>query len=96
GAAAAARAPATPTAVSGAAGAAPGDVLAPLAGSLVAWHKAEGEEVQAGEVLATMEAMKMETALSAPCAGRLQRIAQAGQMVAAGELVARIRTGENA
>ena len=96
GAAAAARAPATPTAVSGAAGAAPGDVLAPLAGSLVAWHKAEGEEVQAGEVLATMEAMKMETALSAPCAGRLQRTAQAGQMVAAGELVARIRTGENA
>ena len=69
---------------------APGDVLAPLTGNLVRWHRAEGDQVQQGEQIATMEAMKMETAVLAPCAGRLRCIAQVGGVVQAGELIAKI------
>lgn len=43
-----------------------GSILA-TAGTLVTWHKAEGERVETGEVLALMEAMKMETPILAPC-----------------------------
>jgi len=68
----------------------PGDVLAPLTGSLVRWHRAEGDAVRAGEVIATLEAMKMETAVAAPCAGRLAPIARAGALLQAGELMAKI------
>jgi len=65
-------------------------VLAPLTGSLVRWHRAEGDAVRAGEVIATLEAMKMETAVAAPCAGRLAPIARAGALLQAGELMAKI------
>ena len=71
----------------------PGDVLAPLTGSLVRWHRAEGEAVRAGEVIATLEAMKMETAVTAPCAGCLAPIARAGALLQAGELMAKIDSG---
>ena len=62
-----------------------GSITAPLAGTLVTWHKAEGERVETGEVLALMEAMKMETPILAPCSGRLRRLVPAGQMCQAGQ-----------
>lgn len=62
-----------------------GSITAPLAGTLVTWHKAEGERVETGEVLALMEAMKMETPILAPCSGRLRRLVPAGQMYQAGQ-----------
>ncbi|QXL85913.1 biotin carboxylase N-terminal domain-containing protein [Comamonas sp. NLF-1-9] len=68
----------------------PGDVPAPLTGTLVRWHRGEGEAVSAGEVLATLEAMKMETAVTAPQAGRLHCLAEVGALVQAGELMARV------
>jgi acetyl-CoA/propionyl-CoA carboxylase biotin carboxyl carrier protein len=68
-----------------------GDATAPLAGTLVQWHKADGEAVAAGEVIATIEAMKMETAVEAPCAGTLACLVAAGAVVAAGQPLARIR-----
>ena len=71
--------------------AAPGDVPAPLSGSLVAWKKADGDTVAAGEIIAVMEAMKMETSVHAPRAGPLECLAQAGETVASGQLVGRIR-----
>ena len=69
----------------------PGDVPAPLTGSLVAWHKKTGDQVEAGEVIGVMEAMKMETALHAPQAGTLQCLAAAGEMLTAGQVVARVQ-----
>lgn len=72
---------------------APGDVLAPLTGNLVRWHRAEDDQVQQGEQIATMEAMKMETAVLAPCAGRLRCVAQVGGVVQAGDLIAKIASG---
>jgi len=67
-----------------------GDVRALLAGSLTTWHKNTGDAVQAGEVIGVLEAMKMETALHAPQTGVLECLAQPGDTVSAGQLLARI------
>jgi len=66
------------------------DVVAPLTGSLVTWHKGTGDVVQAGEAIGVMEAMKMETPLHAPQAGRLEWQAEVGEMVTAGQVVAKV------
>lgn len=83
--------PGAPAAPEPVAIAAPGDVPAPLSGSLVAWKKADGDTVAAGEIIAVMEAMKMETSVHAPYAGTLECLAKAGETVASGQLVGRIR-----
>ena len=70
--------------------AARGDVTAPLAGTLVKWHQPDGATVAAGEVIATLEAMKMETPVSAPGGGTLRQLVPLGDTVAAGQLMARI------
>lgn len=68
-----------------------GDATAPLAGTLIQWHKADGEGVAAGEVIATIEAMKMETPVEAPRAGTLTCLVAAGAAVTAGQPLARVR-----
>ncbi len=62
-------------------------IVAPIAGSLLAWRVAAGETVQAGDVVAVMEAMKMETQITAPVAGVLQHAVAAGQTVPAGAVL---------
>lgn len=52
----------------------PGHVAAPFAG-VVTLAVAEGDEVEAGTTVATIEAMKMEAAITAPKAGRVARLA---------------------
>jgi len=69
---------------------APGDVPAPLSGSLIACHRNTGDAVQAGEVIGIMEAMKMETALHAPLAGQLEWLVEVGEALVAGQMVARV------
>lgn len=71
----------------------PGEVAAPMAGSLVAWKVDDGAQVGEGAVLALMEAMKMETAITATASGTLQQVATAGALLQAGQVVARITTG---
>ncbi|MCK9515857.1 MAG: biotin carboxylase N-terminal domain-containing protein [Ottowia sp.] len=68
-----------------------GDVSAPLSGTLLKWHKQEGEQVAADEQVATLEAMKMETAVVAPIAGTFHPVASVGTQVAAGDVIAHIR-----
>jgi acetyl/propionyl-CoA carboxylase alpha subunit/acetyl-CoA carboxylase carboxyltransferase component len=66
-------------------------VESPMAGSVIEVSAAEGASVAAGDVLMVVSAMKMETAVTAPCAGVVARLAplavgaavQAGQVVAA-------------
>ncbi|CAJ1506576.1 pyruvate carboxylase [[Mycobacterium] holstebronense] len=54
----------------------PGHVAAPFAG-VVTIGVAEGEKVSAGQTVATIEAMKMEAAITAPADGTVARIAVA-------------------
>lgn len=67
-----------------------GDILAPLAGTLVKWQRDDGAPVTAGDVVATVEAMKMETAVTAPRSGTLRCLAAAGDALAAGQHIATV------
>lgn len=65
------------------------EVRAPMPGLLKAVHVAQGEIVERGAALATLEAMKMENELRAPSRSRVQRIAAApGTKVESGALIA--------
>jgi pyruvate carboxylase len=52
----------------------PGHVAAPFAG-VVTVTVAEGDEVKDGATVATIEAMKMEAAITAPISGKVERLA---------------------
>lgn len=67
-----------------------GAVTAPVSGSLSLWQVDDGAVVQAGQVIAVIEAMKMETRIEAPRAGRLTRLAGQGDSLAQGQALARI------
>jgi pyruvate carboxylase len=65
----------------------PGQVGAPFQG-VVSVTAAVGDHVEAGDTVATIEAMKMEAAITAPVAGTVQRIALGGAgAVEAGDLI---------
>ena len=68
-----------------------GAVVAPMHGTILKLMVAEGDRVQEGEPVAVLEAMKMETQLSAVKSGVVRQIrVQPGATVEAGELVAEI------
>ncbi len=67
-----------------------GAVTAPAAGTLVAWKVSEGAPVQAGDLIAVMEAMKMEMQVHAHRAGAIHQLVPAGGFHAAGAVLARI------
>ena len=68
----------------------PNHVAAPFAG-VVTLSVAEGDEVAAGVTIATIEAMKMEAAITAPKAGRVSRLAiNRIQQVEGGDLLVEI------
>ncbi|MFC9590578.1 pyruvate carboxylase [Streptomyces sp. NPDC056944] len=68
-----------------------GHVAAPFAG-VVTLAVAEGDEVEAGATVATIEAMKMEASITATTAGRVSRLAITRiQQVEAGDLLVEIR-----
>ncbi len=61
-------------------------VTAPMPGSVLAVRVKPGDEVEAGQVLLVLEAMKMENAVAAPAAGRVARVLVApGGQVQRGE-----------
>jgi pyruvate carboxylase len=64
-----------------------GHVPAPVIGAVIV-HVRPGDEVGAGEPIAVIEAMKMESTISAPIAGRIERVAVAdGTRVERGDLL---------
>ncbi|MEV0086299.1 pyruvate carboxylase [Saccharopolyspora sp. NPDC050642] len=65
----------------------PGHVPAPFAG-VVTLSVGEGDAVESGQTIATIEAMKMEAAITAPQGGRVKRLAiGAVQQVEGGDLI---------
>lgn len=51
-----------------------GSLQAPMPGKILELLSAEGDEVELGEPVAILEAMKMENELKAPCAGTITTI----------------------
>lgn len=74
----------------------PGHVAAPFAG-MVTLVVSEGDSVSAGDTVATIEAMKMEAAITAPRGGRITRVAIGPvQQVEGGDLLVEVSTGDSA
>ena len=66
-------------------------VAAPFAG-VISLKVAEGDSVEAGQTIASIEAMKMEAAITAPVAGTVQRLAIGEvQQVEGGDLLVVLR-----
>ncbi|QIN77795.1 pyruvate carboxylase [Rubrobacter marinus] len=71
----------------------PGHVAAPMSG-VVTMAVEEGEAVEAGKQLGTMEAMKMESSIRSPSAGTVEKLAvQSGTRVEPGDLLIVLKTG---
>ncbi|MCL6652794.1 acetyl/propionyl/methylcrotonyl-CoA carboxylase subunit alpha [Agrobacterium rubi] len=62
-------------------------ILAPISGTLQSFKVGDGATVAAGDLVAVMEAMKMETQVTATKAGKVRLIAQEGGYLEAGEVL---------
>ncbi|ULJ75051.1 acetyl/propionyl/methylcrotonyl-CoA carboxylase subunit alpha [Rhizobium gallicum] len=67
-------------------------VTTPISGTLQAFKVQDGAEVAAGDLIAVIEAMKMETLVTASRAGKIRIKAQAGAYLQAGAEIARFET----
>src|SRR5690606_29082234 len=66
-------------------------VTVPMAGVLLSVAVKEGDQVQVGDVLGVVEAMKMEHAITAQTGGQVAEVYfQAGQRASAGDVLLRI------
>jgi acetyl-CoA/propionyl-CoA carboxylase biotin carboxyl carrier protein len=65
-------------------------LVSPMPGAVVAVGVTDGATVTAGTVVVTVEAMKMEHALSAPVDGVVELLVGAGEQVKVGQILARI------
>ena len=72
-------------------GAAPGDVVAPMTGTLREIRTSVGASVTEGQVLFVMEAMKMDLEIPVAIAGTVSEIAvTAGDSVVEAQILARV------
>ena len=69
----------------------PQAVVTPVAGNLHTWLVEDGETVTAGQAIAVVEAMKMETSILAPCDGQVQIGKPAGAYFEASSVIGRIQ-----
>lgn len=75
-------------------GAADPEVRSPMPGTVVAVPVSDGDAVEAGEVLVSVEAMKMEHHLVAPLAGTVHLTARTGDLVKADQILATIHPAD--
>jgi acetyl-CoA/propionyl-CoA carboxylase biotin carboxyl carrier protein len=72
-------------------GASSGDLVAPMQGTILKVLVAPGDDVEAGQPVIVLEAMKMENSISAPAAGKVVEVNVAvGETAGAGQVVARV------
>lgn len=63
-------------------------LVAPMPGKIVRVLVAAGQQVESGQGLLVIEAMKMQNELRSPKAGKVEKVAREGQTVNAGEVLA--------
>jgi len=63
-------------------------ILAPMPGKIVRVLVAAGQQVNAGQGLLVIEAMKMQNEIRSPKSGTVEKLAREGQTVNAGEVLA--------
>jgi acetyl-CoA/propionyl-CoA carboxylase, biotin carboxylase, biotin carboxyl carrier protein len=71
------------------------ELTSPMPGAVVAVGLEDGAQVEAGAVVVTVEAMKMEHALAAPVDGVVELLVAVGDQVKVGQPLARITTEES-
>ncbi len=72
-----------------------GEIEAPMPGKVTAVEVSQGEKVAKGQRLLTLEAMKMEHALTAPFDGTVAELsAKAGAQVSEGQLLVKVEAAE--
>ncbi len=65
-----------------------GRLIAPIPGIVMSVHKTTGDRVDSGDVILTLEAMKMESEMVAPVSGKISEITVAeGDSVSEGDLL---------
>ncbi len=69
------------------------ELTSPMPGSVVAVGVSDGQRVDTGDVVVTVEAMKMEHALAAPVDGVVALLVAVGDQVKVGQLLARVAAG---
>lgn len=65
-------------------------VTSPFEANLVAWNVADGDSVSEGDSIATVEAMKMESAIKAPRGGTIKILAEEGDRLDSATVIATI------
>ena len=63
-------------------------VAAPMPGKIVRVLVAPGQQVEAGQGLLVIEAMKMQNEIRSPKSGTVEKLVREGQTVNAGEILA--------
>jgi acetyl-CoA/propionyl-CoA carboxylase, biotin carboxylase, biotin carboxyl carrier protein len=71
-------------------------LTSPMPGAVVAVGVDDGAKVEAGAVVVTVEAMKMEHAMTAPVEGVVELLVAVGDQVKVGQPLARITVNTNA
>jgi propionyl-CoA carboxylase alpha chain len=71
-----------------------GSLLAPMPGTVIAVEASSGANVEAGQTLLVLEAMKMQHSISAPADGVVEIAVQVGQQVSAGDVLAVVTAEE--
>ena len=72
-----------------------GSLLAPMPGTVVGVPVAEGAQVDAGDPVVVLEAMKMQHTIKAPVDGVVTDLVGAGQQVAAGDVLAVVTAAQD-
>jgi acetyl-CoA/propionyl-CoA carboxylase biotin carboxyl carrier protein len=69
-------------------GAARDSIVTPMQGTVLAVEVSDGEEIEAGQVVCVVEAMKMENEITSPRAGRVSGLSvEPGQPVSTGQVI---------
>lgn len=61
-------------------------------GTIAEWHVADGDTVEAGQVLYTIETDKVQNEVTAPLGGVITLVAVEGETYAVGDIVAELKS----